>query len=145
MKFIIIVALIGLAAAAPQATQQRSKYADIYNIRSESDNKEDGTFRWSYENSDGSTAQQDGYIKNPNEPDPEQRIQVIQGSYSYTSPEGTPLSVSYVADENGFQASGDHLPTPPPIPEAIQKALAIIYANAASQTNAKPNNNNRFG
>lgn len=38
------------------------------------------------------------------------------------------------ADENGFQAQGDAIPTSPPIPEAIQKALDIIYRNAAAQT-----------
>lgn len=27
--------------------------------------------------------------------------QVVQGSYSYTSPDGTPITVTYVADENG--------------------------------------------
>lgn len=38
-------------------------------------------------------------------------------SYSYYSPEGELISVTYTADENGFQPQGDHLPTPPPIPE----------------------------
>lgn len=27
--------------------------------------------------------------------------QVVQGSYSYTSPDGTPITVTYIADENG--------------------------------------------
>ncbi|KAH8400964.1 hypothetical protein KR009_002187, partial [Drosophila setifemur] len=38
---------------------------------------------------------------------------VAQGSYSYMSPEG-PISITYIADENGFQPVGAHLPTPPP-------------------------------
>lgn len=88
----------------------------------------------------------------------------MQGSYSYTSPEGQLITVTYIADENGtgssypsyatcatpakaishshsfanaannfsltltlgFRAEGAHLPTPPPIPEAIQKSLALI-------------------
>ena len=32
-----------------------------------------------------------------------QEIQVAEGSVSYKAPDGTPISLSYVADENGFQ------------------------------------------
>lgn len=71
---------------------------------------------------DGQQAQAQGYLKNAGYKD--QEAEVIQGSYSYTSPEGAPISVSYVADENGFRASGAHLPTPPPVPEAIQRSIA---------------------
>lgn len=47
----------------------------------------------------------------------------VRGSYSYTSPEGQTITVNYIADENGFRPTGDHLPTSPPIPEAILKSL----------------------
>lgn len=46
-----------------------------------------------------------------------------QGSYSYTAPDGTKISLQYIANEDGFQPVGEHLPTPPPIPEAIMRAL----------------------
>ncbi|XP_020282168.1 uncharacterized protein LOC109853963 [Pseudomyrmex gracilis] len=31
-------------------------------------------------------------------------VRVVEGSYSYKSPEGIPVSVNYVADENGYRA-----------------------------------------
>lgn len=42
-------------------------------------------------------------------------IQVMQGSYSYTGPDGIVYTITYIADENGFRAEGAHIPTPPPV------------------------------
>jgi hypothetical protein len=50
------------------------------------------------------------------------------GSYSYTAPDGTVITTNWVADENGFRAFGDHLPTPPPMPEHVVKLLADLKA-----------------
>lgn len=57
------------------------------------------------------------------------QAEVVRGQYSYTAPDGTPIVLSYTADENGFQARGAHLPTPPPIPVEIQRALAYNAAH----------------
>lgn len=43
----------------------------------------------------------------------EELILVQTGSYTYTDPEGNLITLRYVADENGFQPQGDHLPLPP--------------------------------
>jgi loricrin len=69
-------------------------------LRSENENNGDGTFSWLSELSDGTKIEQSGYVKEG--PDPESpSIQVIQGAYSYISPEGENIQVQYVADENG--------------------------------------------
>lgn len=62
-------------------------------------------------------------MKNPGQKDLE--AQTAQGVFTYTSPEGLPISVRWYADDSGFHAEGAHLPTPPPIPAAIAKALAL--------------------
>lgn len=53
----------------------------------------------------------------------------IHGSFGWISPEGENVQISYVADENGYQPQGDILPTPPPVPIEIQRALAYIAAH----------------
>lgn len=72
-----------------------------------------------YQTENGITAQELGKQRGSG-PD---AVLEVQGDYSYTSPEGKQIVMSYVADDSGFHPSGD-LPTPPPIPLAIQKSLA---------------------
>ena len=59
------------------------------------------------------------------------------GSYTYTAPDGSIITVTYTADEQGFRAQGAHLPTPPPIPAEIQKSLDIIYEQIRLQQVSK--------
>lgn len=66
-----------------------------------------------------------GYLKELGAKDEKALVQ--QGSYSYQSPDGNVYTTSYTADEGGFKVEGSHLPTPPPIPEEIQKGLNQIY------------------
>ncbi|XP_063702527.1 myb-like protein Q [Culicoides brevitarsis] len=109
------------------------------------DHSPDGTYSFSYTTGDGQAQQAQGYLKNRGVKNIE--AQVVQGSYSYTSPEGKPISVTYIADENGFRASGNHLPTPPPIPPEIQKSLELIartqpvHSSFQSQYNLQGNYN----
>lgn len=82
-------------------------------------------------------------------------MKVQRGRYSYTAPTGELIEVIWEADENGFRATGKiqiiipnfnsnlsfnfkgaHLPTPPPIPAEIQKALE--YLATLPQTTENP-------
>ncbi|GBP77331.1 Larval cuticle protein LCP-17 [Eumeta japonica] len=58
---------------------------------------------------------------------------VVEGQYQYTAPDGQVIHLLYTADANGFQPIGDHLPTPPPIPPAIQRALDYIAKVQSTQ------------
>lgn len=90
-------------------------------MRALSEIKPDGNFAYSYETSDGSRQDQSGHDG------------VVTGSASWTSPDGAPVEIKYVADENGYQPTGEILPTPHPIPEAIQRALEWIAAHPVNE------------
>ncbi|EZA58813.1 Endocuticle structural glycoprotein SgAbd-2 [Ooceraea biroi] len=90
-------------------------------IRSQQkDTSPDGSYTFSYETENGISVSESGYPQ----AGPQGQTEVVQGRFSYPAPDGTPITIEYTADENGFHAQGAHIPTPPPIPEAIQRALA---------------------
>lgn len=93
-------------------------------LKFESNQNHDGSYQYAYETGNGISAHEQGFVKNAGVKDGE--IQVAQGYYSYTSPDGHPISVHYTADENGFKAEGAHLPTPPPLPKEIAEVWAKI-------------------
>lgn len=76
------------------------------------------SFQYSYETSNGIVANEEGQLKQFT--DDESAI-VSQGGFRYTAPDGTPISIQYVADENGYHPTGDHLPVGPPLPDHIGK------------------------
>ncbi|CAG7815934.1 unnamed protein product [Allacma fusca] len=49
-------------------------------------------------------------------------VSVKSGEFSYPSKTGT-VNEKWTADEKGFVAEGSHIPTSPPIPEAIRREL----------------------
>lgn len=102
---------------------------------------------YSYESANGIKQQSSGFhkkvlvplLRSDGSDGGEQReadVIVVTGSYSYTDPDGNIITVNYVADENGFQPTGDHLPTPPPLPDHV-------LAQLQQQSDASENNNDR--
>ncbi|BFF99387.1 larval cuticle protein 65Ag1-like [Drosophila madeirensis] len=104
MKFLIVfVALFALALAAPTADEG----AQI--VRSDSDVGPE-SFNYAYETSNGISAQEQGQLKNIGT---EEEAISVQGSYRFVADDGVTYEVTYIADENGFQPQGAHLPVAP--------------------------------
>ncbi|CAH1104642.1 unnamed protein product [Psylliodes chrysocephalus] len=118
VKMYLVIALSAIIGIS-FAQQHQGEPIPIVRYENEGVNA-DGSYSWSFESGNGIQAQEQGQLKNQGT---ENEGPDVQGSVQYTSDDGTPISLTYIANENGFQPQGDHLPTPPPIPEAIQKAL----------------------
>lgn len=102
----------------PQAALERS--ASILRQDSQNDGE---TYTYSYETENGIYAEESGVATNGVE---------AQGGFSYTGDDGQVYSIRYTADQNGFVPQGAHLPTPPPIPEEILRALEQNAADEAA-------------
>lgn len=93
---------MAVAAAAP--------VEEVVVVKSQENNNigVDG-YQYSYELSNGQNVQESGELRNvPGEDSP---VIVVRGSFSYSDPiTGKQYTVTYVADENGFQPSGEHIP-----------------------------------
>uniref|UniRef100_A0A336LZT6 CSON006898 protein n=1 Tax=Culicoides sonorensis TaxID=179676 RepID=A0A336LZT6_CULSO len=87
-------------------------------LTSEQEVNYDGTYKYRYETSNGIFGEESGVGG-----------QASQGQARWVSPEGEQVQLSYTADENGYQPVGNHLPTPPPTPDYILKALEFIANN----------------
>ncbi|XP_068633707.1 larval cuticle protein LCP-17-like [Battus philenor] len=122
MKFLyVLVAAIAWVSADVAHVQIDESQAPI--VRSDFDSSPDGAFQYVYETGNGIAAQAEGVVKNPNS---EAATLEVKGSYRYSAPDGSPVELSYVANEDGYQPSGSHLPVPPPVPELILRSLQYI-------------------
>ncbi|KZS06870.1 putative Endocuticle structural glycoprotein SgAbd-1 [Daphnia magna] len=138
MKLLIVVALFAAASAnvlqnpwpftvVTRGTKTDAEVKPVAILRSTNDLKEDGSWKHSFASEDGIQVEASGFQKRLG-PKPEDVGAVSRGSYSYVTPEGVVLTVNWTADENGFQAKGDHFPVAPPMPEHVVKMLADLRA-----------------
>ncbi|XP_063236953.1 larval cuticle protein LCP-17-like isoform X2 [Bacillus rossius redtenbacheri] len=106
MKVILLFALIAATAAGTWPITYTSLQSDQQGeIHSES-----GHTIYTYESSDGTKVFEQGILK-PNA-DGTGSVLVKKGSVEYTSPEGKPIKMLYVADEKGTQITSDDVPVP---------------------------------
>ncbi|XP_063624746.1 larval cuticle protein LCP-17-like [Cydia splendana] len=136
MRAFIVLALIAAASAdvshlfnrpgQPQRHQPSGgPDAQAEVLQQSVDVRPDG-YESSFQTSNGISAQESGQLKSLG---PKEEAIVVSGQYQYTAEDGTPIQVSYTADENGYNPQGAHLPTPHPIPEAIARAIAYNAAH----------------
>ncbi|KAG5877068.1 hypothetical protein JTB14_014551 [Gonioctena quinquepunctata] len=125
MKLIILSLAIAAVSCGPALVPTGEPIA-IVRYDNEGVNP-DGSYQWTYETGNGISAQESGQVKPGNTPE-EAELEVA-GSYEYTKDDGSKVQVSYISNKDGFQPQGDILPTPHPIPAAIQRALEWIAAH----------------
>ncbi|XP_017134636.2 larval cuticle protein 65Ag1-like [Drosophila miranda] len=99
MKFVIVlVALFALAAARPNRDAETLRYDS---------NVEPESYNYAVETSDGKSVAEVGRLDDLGT---EEEAIVVKGSYSYIGDDGVTYSVNYIADKNGFQPQGAHIP-----------------------------------
>nr|XP_022914657.1 endocuticle structural glycoprotein SgAbd-8-like [Onthophagus taurus] len=131
---VFVLALSGIALSIPLPENQKygkntSPEEPIPIVSQLTDSGFDGTFTNNFETGNGITVEQSAVLKTiPDQVDDkiEKQVQEVIGSYSYTAPDGTPVKIEYIANENGFQAQGDVLPIPPQPSPIIARALKFI-------------------
>ncbi|CAH1104435.1 unnamed protein product [Psylliodes chrysocephalus] len=123
LVFLVVFIHSVLAQGRPRTIPSPSGSSPDGNARILSGNNEfnfDGTYQWSFQADNGISAQETSQIKNSNSQEP---VEETQGNFEYTAPDGSSIQVRYIANEDGFQPQGAHLPVAPPIPVEIQRSL----------------------
>ncbi|XP_042888223.1 cuticle protein CP14.6-like [Penaeus japonicus] len=137
MKFLIIAALAAVAAADTQGYgAPPPRYAsseEIAILRDDRVIEDDGRYNFDMETANGIVVSESG------SPDGPEGAITSAGSFSYTAPDGSDIHLQFVADENGFQPQGAHLPVAPEFPHPIPQFVLdqIAFAAEEDARNAK--------
>ncbi|XP_066943596.1 cuticle protein AM/CP1114-like [Macrobrachium rosenbergii] len=135
MKFVILSALVATAVAFPQGYEApapssgQSRIANVPVIAIVRDDRisgNDGSYNVDVETANGISYSESGT------PGATGAI-ASSGRFSYTAPDGTPVVLSFVADENGFQPQAAHLPVAPEFPHPIPQFVLDQIAFAEEQ------------
>ncbi|KAJ2946981.1 hypothetical protein O0L34_g16326 [Tuta absoluta] len=100
-------------------------------LRDEKDVRPDG-FNYYVETDNGIKSEATGELKQIGET----AAIVVRGQYSYIGTDGVPVLVTYIADENGYQAQSDSIPVAPQLRGAIARSPQYIQTNSEVSINA---------
>uniref|UniRef100_U5EXP9 Putative pupal cuticle protein n=1 Tax=Corethrella appendiculata TaxID=1370023 RepID=U5EXP9_9DIPT len=106
MKLVIlflVLSVLAIARSAPQYDDSRN--AEI--LRLNIDNIGVDGYSFDFETSDGISRSEQAEVRNIGTDEEEL---VVNGVYRYIGPDGVEYVVNFIADRNGFQPQGDHLP-----------------------------------
>merc|ERR1712105_64152 len=104
MKIFVLAAVLALAVALPVKRDALEKKI-IQIVRSSSETNEDGSYSNSYTDELGTTVSKSG------------RIVFVDA----VGPDGKTYTMTWTADENGYNAVADYLPVAPAVPEVRRK------------------------
>nr|XP_027208967.1 cuticle protein CP14.6-like [Penaeus vannamei] len=131
MKLLIVLCLAAAAAAAPGYVDADSSEREAAILRDDRVHGDDGRYNVDVETENGISLSQSG------SPEGNNGAIIKAGQYTYTAPDGTVVSVKFVANENGFQPESDHLPVAPEFPHPIPDFVLRQIAFAAEQEAAR--------
>ncbi|XP_042880016.1 cuticle protein CP14.6-like [Penaeus japonicus] len=128
MKFVVLSLLVAVACADKlyDAPSARADSDEIAILRDDRVMEDDGRYNFDMETANGIVMSESGSHG------VEGAINSA-GSFSYTAPDGSDIHLQYVADENGFQPQGDHLPVAPEFPHPIPQFVLDQIAFAAEE------------
>nr|XP_034829756.1 flexible cuticle protein 12-like [Maniola hyperantus] len=104
-SFIAFTLFVAAAVALPLTPSTDSRNAEILSY--ESDNIGVNGYKFAFQTSDGKIVSEDAVLKNVGQ---ENEVLEVRGQYSYPGDDGRIYTIYYVANEKGYQPSGDHLP-----------------------------------
>ncbi|XP_017778394.1 PREDICTED: flexible cuticle protein 12-like [Nicrophorus vespilloides] len=102
--FVVLAAFAAIALAQPLDSDK-----DALVLKYDADNIGVDGYQHTYETSNGIYASEQGHVINAGT---ENEAIAVKGEFKYVGPDGVTYSVSYIADENGFQPQGAHIPQP---------------------------------
>ncbi|KAJ8732703.1 hypothetical protein PYW07_015302 [Mythimna separata] len=114
MKLLVLCMFVAAADVVVNALTTSKETQDVKLLRYESNNDGLGTYSFAYDQSDSSSRNEEGELKNAGT---DNEFVAVKGSYSWTDPDGVYHTINYVADENGYQPSIESGPSGGPLPQ----------------------------